>query len=329
MERMNRTAMTRFHAAAVAALIVAAPAIAAAQSDYPARPIRIVVPIPPGATADSLPRIIADRLAVKWGQPVVVENRPGAALNVGAEAVARAEPDGYTLLATPPSPLTVNQSLYARLGYDPSAFVPVTVMATLPNVLMLHPRVPAQTLPELIAYARANPDKLTYASSGNGGTPHLSMELLKTLAGIRLVHVPYKGLAPALTDLLAGHVDMMFDNLGNALGPVTGGRLKALAVGARTRIPALPDVPAMAELFPGFLSTTWFAIVAPPKTPPEIAAKLSSTISGILAQPDVARRFADLSSTPVGSTPEETAAFIKEEQERWQRVITAAGIKPE
>jgi len=329
MERMNRTAMTRFHAAAVAALIVAAPAIAAAQSDYPARPIRIVVPIPPGATADSLPRIIADRLAAKWGQPVVVENRPGAALNIGAEAVARAEPDGYTLLATPPSPLTVNQSLYARLGYDPSAFVPVTVMATLPNVLMLHPRVPAQTLPELIAYARANPDKLTYASSGNGGTPHLSMELLKTLAGIRLVHVPYKGLAPALTDLLAGHVDMMFDNLGNALGPVTGGRLKALAVGARTRIPALPDVPAMAELFPGFLSTTWFAIVAPPKTPPEIAAKLSSTISGILAQPDVARRFADLSSTPVGSTPEETAAFIKEEQERWQRVITAAGIKPE
>ncbi|HKA70410.1 MAG TPA: tripartite tricarboxylate transporter substrate binding protein [Xanthobacteraceae bacterium] len=329
MERLNRTVMTSFHAAAVAALLVAAPATAEAQSDYPARPIRIVVPIPPGATADSLPRIIADKLAAKWGQPVVVENRPGAALNIGAEAVARAEPDGYTLLATPPSPLTVNQSLYARLGYDPSAFVPVTVMATLPNVLMLHPRVPAKTLPELIAYAKANPDKLTYASSGNGGTPHLSMELLKTLADIRLVHVPYKGLAPALTDLVAGHVDMMFDNLGNALGPVTGGRLKALAVGARTRIPALPDVPAMAELFPGFLSTTWFAIVAPPKTPPGIAAKLSSTIAGILAQPDVARRFADLSSTPVGSTPEETAAFIKEEQERWQRVIAAAGIKPE
>src|SRR5262249_29866634 len=267
-----------FRAAAIAALLAVAPTVARAQSDYPSRPIRIIVPLPPGATADSLPRIIADKLVAKWGQPVVVENRPGAALNIGAEAVARAEPDGYTLLATPPSALTVNQSLYARLGYDPSAFVPVTVMATLPNVLMLHPRVPAQTLPELIAYARANPDKLTYASSGNGGTPHLSMELLKTLAGIRLVHVPSRVWAPPLTVFLAGHVDMMSDNLGNALGRVTGGRLKALAVGARTRIPALPDVPAMAELFPGFLSTTWFAIVAPPKTPPEIAAKLSSTI---------------------------------------------------
>jgi tripartite-type tricarboxylate transporter receptor subunit TctC len=312
------------------ALLVATPLPAtAAQDDYPSRPIRIIVPIPAGATADSLPRIIGERLAAKWGHPVVVENRPGAALNIGAEAVARAEPDGYTLLATPPSPLTVNQSLYSRLGYDPGAFTPVTIMAALPNVLMVHPRVGVSSLPGLIAYAKANPDKLTYASSGVGGTPHLSMELLKSVAGIQIVHVPYKGLAPALTDLIAGHVDMMFDNLGNALAPVTSGKLKGLGVGARERIAALPDVPAIAEAFPDFLSTTWFAIVAPPKTPPEIAAKLSSAIGEIIRQPDVAKRFADLSSTPVGSTPAETAAFIAEERERWHKVIAAAGIKPE
>jgi len=309
--------------------LICAPVAGLAQGDYPGRPIRIIVPIPPGATADSLPRIVGEKLAAKWGQPVVVENRPGAALNIGAEAVARAEPDGYTLLATPPSPLTVNQSLYSRLAYDPAAFVPVTVMATLPNVLMIHPRVPVSTLPELIAYAKQNPDRLTYASSGVGGTPHLSMELLKTLAGFQAVHVPYKGLAPALTDLMAGHVDMMFDNLGNAYAPVTSGRLKALGVGSKERIPALPDVPAIAEVFPGFLSTTWFALVAPPGTPPAIAAKLSAAIAGIIREPDVARRFDELSSTPVGSTPAETAAFIREERERWHKVIVAAGIKPE
>ncbi len=312
-----------------AALLAAMPAMATAQSDYPNRAIRIVVPLPPGATADSLPRIIGERLAARWGQPVIVENRPGAALNIGAEAVARAEPDGYTLLATPPSPLTVNGYLYSRLGYDPRAFVPVTVMAQLPNVLMVHPKLGISSMAELIAYARANPDKLTYASSGAGSIPHLTMELLKTRGGIGVVHVPYKGLAPALTDLIAGHVDMMFDNLGNALAPVKSGRLKGLGVGSGERIAALPEMPAIAETFPGFLSTTWFAIVAPPKTPAEIAARLSAAIAEIIRQPDVARRFADLSSTPVGGTPAETASFLRQEQERWQKVIAAAGIKPE
>jgi tripartite-type tricarboxylate transporter receptor subunit TctC len=275
------------------------------------------------------PRIIAEKLSAKWGQPVVIENRPGAAQNIGAEVVARAEPDGYTLLATPPSPLTVNQSLYPRLGYDPDAFVPVTVMAQLPNVLMLHPKIPASTVQELIAYARANPGKLTYASAGSGSTPHLSMELLKSLARVEWVHVPYKGLAPALTDLIAGHVDMMIDNLGNALGPVRSGRLKGLAVGSARRIPQLPDVPAMAEIFPGFLSVTWFAIIAPPGTPAQLAEKLSADIKGAIDLPDVSKKFADLSSTPVGSTPIEAAAFIKEERARWQQVIRDAGIKPE
>jgi tripartite-type tricarboxylate transporter receptor subunit TctC len=324
--------MTRApHLAAVlaAALTIAAAAAAHAQADYPSRTIKIIVPIPPGAAADTLPRIIAEKLSAKWGQPVIIENRPGAALNIGAEAAARAEPDGYTLLASPPPPLAINQSLYPRLAFDPNAFVPITVMASLPNVLMVHPKVPVANLQELIAYAKANPDKLTYASSGNGSTPHLTMELLKSAAGIKIVHVPYRGLAPALTDLRAGHVDMMFDNLGNALNPVRSGALKGLGIGSEKRIAALPDVPAMAETFPGFVSVTWFAMVAPPKTPPEIAAKLSAAIAEALRQPDIAKRIQDMSITPVGSTPAETAAFIKDERERWHKVIVAAGIKPD
>jgi tripartite-type tricarboxylate transporter receptor subunit TctC len=312
-----------------AALFPIVPPSAGAQTAFPSRTIRIVVPVPPGPTADVLPRIIADRLAATWGQPVIVENRPGAALNLGAESVAKAAPDGYTLLAAPPPPLAINQSLYPRLGFDPGAFVPITVMAQSPNVLMVHPKVPASNLWELIAYAKSNPGKLTYASSGAGSTPHLSMELLKSLTGIDLVHVPYKGLGPAMTDLLGGHVNMMLDNLGNAVAPVKAGRLKALGVGSASRVEILPDVPAIAEMFPGFLSVTWFAIVAPPQTSPEIAATLSSAIGEIVRRPDVSSRFAELFSTPVAGTPAETAAFIRAERERWHKVIIAAGIKLE
>jgi tripartite-type tricarboxylate transporter receptor subunit TctC len=313
----------------VTVLVAASAGSLNAQTGYPNRPIRIVVPVPPGPTADILPRIIADRLATAWGQPVIVENRPGAALNLGAESVAKAAPDGYTLLAAPPPPLAINQSLYPRLGFDPAAFVPVTVMAQSPNVLMVHPKIPASNLGELIAYAKANPGKLTYASSGAGSTPHLSMELLRSLTGIELIHVPYKGLGPALTDLLGGHVDMMFDNLGNAAGPAKAGRLNALGIGSARRAQILPNVPAVAEMFPGFLSVTWFAVVAPPQTSSEIAAKLSSAIAEIVRQPDVTARFAELFSTPVAGTPAETAAFIRAERDRWHKVIVAAGIKPE
>ena len=314
---------------AAATLLAVTPMAATAQNDFPYRAVKIIVPIPPGPTADALPRIVADKLSARWRQPVVIENWPGAALNIGAEAAAKAEPDGYTLLATPAPPLAINQSLYPRLGFDPTAFVPVTILAMSPNVLVVNPKIPAASLAELISFGKANPGRLSYASSGNGSTPHLTMELLSTLAGIKLVHVPYKGLGPALTDLLAGHVDLMFDNLGNVLGPIENGKLRGLGVGSGQRVAKLPDIPTMAESFPGFLSVAWFAIVAPPRTPPDIAARLSAAIAEIIQEPDVSKKFADLSSTPVGSTPAETAAFIKEEHGRWRKVIEAAGIRPD
>jgi len=321
---MNKEIMSRLIGAA---LLAAAPAGALAQDNYPSRMIKIILPIPGGGSADILPRIVADKLAARWGRPVIVENRPGGALNIGAEAVAKAEPDGYTLLATPPPPLATNQSLYPKLGFDPNAFVPVTVMAITPNVLVANPKVPFSTIQGLVAFAKANPGKLTYASSGAGSTVHLAMELLKIQTGIEILHVPYKGLVP--TDLLAGRVDLMFNNLGNTLPQIKSGALKVLAVGSEKRLAALPDVPAVSETLSGFVYTTWFAVVAPPKSPPEIAAKLSAAIAEILRLPDVAERIRDLSMTPVGSTPAETAAFIQEERERWRKVIVSAGIKPD
>ena len=295
---MNKRTMRQLVAAAC---LAAASTGAVAQDNYPSRIIRIIVPVPPGTAPDILPRMIAEKLASRWSEPVVVENRPGGALNIGAEAVAKAEPDGYTLLATPPPPLAINQSLYRSLAFDPNAFVPVTVMAATPNVLVANPGVGFSTVPGLIAFAKANPGKLTYASSGVGSTPHLAMELLKIQAGIEIVHVPYKGLVP--TDLLAGHVDLMFNNLGNTLPHIRSGALKVLAVGSEKRLAVLPDVPAVAEILPGFVSTTWFAVVAPPRSSPAIAAKLSAAIAEILRLPDVAKRLQDLTLTPVGSTP--------------------------
>ena len=321
---MNKRTMRQLVAAAC---LAAASTGAVAQDNYPSRIIRIIVPVPPGTAPDILPRMIADKLAARWNEPVVVENRPGGALNIGAEAVAKAEPDGYTLLATPPPPLVINQSLYRNLAFDPNAFVPVTVMAATPNVLVANPGVGFSTVPGLVAFAKANPGKLTYASSGVGSTPHLAMELLKIQAGIEIVHVPYKGLVP--TDLLAGHVDLMFNNLGNTLPHIRSGALKVLAVGSEKRLAVLPDVPAVAEILPGFVSTTWFAVVAPPRSSPAIAAKLSAAIAEILRIPDVGKRLQDLTLTPVGSTPAETAAFIHEERNRWRQVIVSAGIKPD
>lgn len=296
-------------------------------ASYPTKPIHIIVPFPAGGSADVLPRIVAEKLSAKWGQPVIVENRPGAAGNIGAEAVFNAEPDGYTLLSTPPPPLVMNPSLYPKLAFDPLAFVPVSVIAAVPSALLVHPKVSATSVRELIAYARDNPERLNYASQGNGTTSHLTSELFKSLTGVKIVHVPYKGTAPALADLLAGQVDMMFDNLGVSLQHVKAGRLRALAVGSERRIAALPDVPAMAEVLPGFVSSAWFGVVAPPRTSPEIAAKLSAAIAETLTLPDVAKRLVELSAEPLGYSPAQMTALMKEETERWAGVIRTARIK--
>jgi len=311
----------------LAAACVLALAVPAHAQEFPSRPVKIVAPFAAGGSADLIPRIVGERLSAMWGQPVIVENRPGAGGNIAAEYVYRAEPDGYTLLSSPPSTLIINQYLYANLAYDQSHWVPVSVMVAVPNVLLVNPKVAAKSVQELIAYARANPDKLNYASQGNGTTSHLTGEMFKTVAGVRIAHIPYKGSAPALTDLLAGQVEMMFDNLGVSLQHVKSGRLRALAVGSERRVASLPDVPAMSEVLPGFESVTWFGVVAPPKAPMPIAEKISAAIAEALRSPDARKRLADLSAEPIGNTPAQMAAFMRKDAERWREVIRSAGVK--
>jgi tripartite-type tricarboxylate transporter receptor subunit TctC len=313
----------------VTALICVAPSAASAQASYPNRPIKIVVPVSAGGAPDVMARIVADKLTEKLGQPVVIENRPGAGERIGAEFVAKAEPDGYTLLVAPPGTFVLSPLLFSKLAFDPAAFVPVTVLATGHLVLVTGPGIKARTVRELVALATAHPGKLTYASPGVGTPPHLTGEMLKAAAHIQTTHVPYKGLAPALADLLAGHVDFMFDNLANSLAHIREGSLKALAVADRGRIAELPDVPAIAEIYPSVESTSWLGVVAPPKTPPTIAATLSRSIGEIVAMPEVSAKLRALSFTPVGDPPAAMAAFLKEETERWRSVVATAGIKPE
>jgi len=305
-------------------------ATAASGQEWPTKAVRMIVPFPAGGSADLLPRILGEKLAQRWSQPVIVENRPGAAGNIGAAAVFQAEPDGYTLLASPPSPLVINRHLYPALAFDPTQFVPMAVIAAIPNVLLVHPKLAVNSLADLIAYAKEHPGKLNYASQGNGTTSHLTTELLITMVGgLRMTHVPYKGSAPALADLLAGQADLMFDNLGVSLPHVKSGKLKALAVASPRRFRGLPDVPALAETLPGFESVAWFAIVGPPKTPGAIAAKVAGGVTESLRNPDVQRRLADLSADPLGLGPAESATFMKQESERWSAVIRAAGVKLE
>jgi len=300
----------------------------ATAQEWPSKPVRIIVPFPAGGSADLLPRVVGEKLSEKWGQPVVVENRPGAAGNIGADAVFKAEPDGYTLLSAPPPPLVINRLLYPKLSYDSTQFAPVSVIAAIPNVLLVHPKVAANSVAELVSYARSNPGKLNYASQGSGTTSHLTAELFKSMAGnLQITHVPYKGTAPALADLLGGQVEMMCDNLGVSLPHIRSGKLKALAVASAKRVAGLPGVPTMAETLPGFEAVAWFGVVGPPKTPAAIAEKVSSSIREILALPDVQRRFADISAEPMGLSPAETAAFMKLETERWGAVIRAAGVR--
>jgi tripartite-type tricarboxylate transporter receptor subunit TctC len=296
--------------------------------DWPSKTVRIIVPFPAGGSADLLPRVVAEKLSEKWGQPVIVENRPGAAGNIGADVVYRAEPDGYTLLSGPPPPLVINRLLYPKLSYDSSQFVPMTVIAAIPNVLLVHPKTNVKTVQEFIALAKANPGKLNYASQGSGSTSHLTAELFKSMAGgLKITHVPYKGTAPALADLLAGQIEMMCDNLGVSLPHVKSGKLRALGVASSKRVRSLPDVPTLAETLPGFESVAWFGIVGPPGTPAAIAEKMASGVAEALRQPDVQKRLAQLSAEPMGLTPAQTAAFMKQETERWGAVIRSAAVK--
>jgi tripartite-type tricarboxylate transporter receptor subunit TctC len=306
------------------ALVLGLPARA---QEFPSRPIKIIVPFAPGASTDVIARLVGGKLREKWGQPVIVENRGGDGGNIGAAEVFNAKPDGYTLLVSPPSTLVINKSLYAKLTYDSDLFVPVTVIATVPTVLVVYPKLSANSVPELIALLKAKPERLNYGSQGNGSTAQLTTEMFKSRAGVRITHVPYKGAAPALTDLVAGHVDMMFANLASALPLIRSGQLRAIGVASEKRNAFLPGVPAMSEVLPGFFSETWIGMVAPPKTPHEIASKISAVIADTLKLSDVAKVIADLSADPVGSTPAEMAVFVKQEGERWGGVIRSAGAK--
>jgi tripartite-type tricarboxylate transporter receptor subunit TctC len=311
------------------ALIALVPATALSQGDFPRRAVKFVVPVPPGNMLDSMPRIIGEKLSARWGQPVVVENRPGAASNLGTEAVFKSEPDGYTLLVSPPGPLSVSQHVYPKLGFDPTAFVPVSTLIQFPFILVVNAKAPDTTLADFIARAKKNPGKVSFGSPGVSSTPHLQMERFAAAAGIKFVHVPYPGLAPAMRDLIAGHIDAIFDTPGNVLPHVASGGVRALAVTGPKRIPELPKVPAIAESLPGIVHTDWFAVVAPPKTPAEIATRLSQQIAETMKQPDVAKRIADFTVTAVGGSPAETAALIKRESELYRGLIASAGIKIE
>ncbi|MGA7184672.1 MAG: tripartite tricarboxylate transporter substrate binding protein [Pseudolabrys sp.] len=296
--------------------------------DYPDRAVKIVVPFPAGGTADAVPRIVGDWLSRKWGQPVVIENRTGAAGNIGAEAVYRSPPDGYTLLSAPPPPLVINQNLYPKLGYDPTKFEPIIVMAQVPNALIVNPNtIKASSLPELIDYLQQNPGKVTSATQGNGTTSHLTSELFQLMAKVTLRHVPYRGSAPALQGLLAGDVDLMFDNLGVSLPLAEAGKLKLLAVASATRMPSLPNVPTIAALLPGFEAVAWYGIVAPPNTPKAIIDKINADANEALRQPEVQDSLKKLSAEIFGGSVDKTAKYMRDEIERWDHVIKAADIK--
>lgn len=298
-----------------------------AEGNYPNRPIRVIVCVPAGGGVDTVTRIVADGLQKRFGQPVVVENRAGAAGNIGADVVYHSDPDGYTLLAAQASPLTINPLLYKKMNFDPTLFEPVAIMTLIPNVLMVRPDFPAKTAQEFIAYAKANPGKINYASQGIGTTSHLTAALFETVTDIKLVHVPYKGTAPALNDLIASHVDIIFMELASATKLHESGRARILAVATEKRIASLPDIPTVGEVAgKNFNSRAWNAIVAPPKTPTAIVAKLNKAINEVLKSPRAQAYFAKFNLQAAGGSPAEAAAFIRQETEVWGDVIKEAHV---
>ena len=302
----------------------------AAQQPYPSKPIRIVVPYPPGGFNDTLGRVLAEKFQKAWGQAVLVDNKPGANTVIGTDAVAKAAPDGYTLLVVA-FPFAVTPSLIRNLPYDTLRdFAPVALCAQSPNILVANPELPVKSVAELIALAKAKPDGLSYASTGNGSSNHISMELFQTLEGVKLVHVPYKGSAPAVVDLLSGQVQVMFDNAPNVMPQVRAGKLRALAQTGATRSAVAPEVPTVAESgVPGYELTVWFGLVAPSGTPRDIVNKLNAEVLKILALPDVRERFLALGVEPLGSTPEEFGTHIRAQMDKWAKVVKDAGVKAE
>ena len=311
-----------------AALLTAGPAGAqSSAADYPGKPVKIIVNVAPGGGVDTAARIVGEKLRARLGQPFVVENRPGAGGNIGAEAVFQSEPDGYTLLSSSPSPLAINGWLYKKLNFDPAGFEPVAMMSRIPNVLVVRHDFPAKTVQDFIAYAKANPGKLTYASQGIGTASHLTAELFMTLTGSRLVHVPYKGTAVALTDLVAGHVDLSFIQLSAVHELHRSGKAWVLAIAADKRAEILPEIPTMAEA--GLLevvSETWNAISAPPKTAGPVIVKLNQAINEVLREPEVLARFRELQVLVGGGGVPETRKFVEDQRTLWGKVIQAAGV---
>jgi tripartite-type tricarboxylate transporter receptor subunit TctC len=324
--------MTRWVGGIAAALVaVLAWSGGVAAQDYPNRTVKIIVPFPPGGTADAMPRIVADFLTRKWGQPVIIENRAGAGGNVGAEAAYHSDPDGYTLFASPPPPLVINQNLYPKLNFDPAQFIPLAVMGKVPNALLTNsPRLKdIKTVAEFVAYAKAHPGQLNSGTQGVGTTAHLTSELFAQKAGIKFQHIHYRGSAPEMQDLIAGNIDVAFDNVGAAGRLIQGGTIRALGLATEKPMAAFPGVPVIKDTVPGFVVVTWFALVAPPKVPQPIIEKLHADINAALNDPGVKQKLENLSAEVTTGSLADTAAFFKAEVDTWHNVIKSANVKLE
>lgn len=324
---MTRYSLTRLLLTLTLSMPLLSFAARAADETYPSQTIKIIVPFPAGGTADALPRLVAEKLRQKWGQPVIIENKTGAGGNIGAESVANSAPDGYTLLASPPGPIAINEGLYKKLTFRPSDLMPITLLGTAPNVVDVRSDFPAKTIRELIDYAKANPEKVTFASQGNGSTSHLTAMLFQNLTQTRMTHIPYRGTAPALQDIMVGTVDVFFDNLGSSLSLHQGEKLRILAVCSPEPTPMLPNIPTVRESgVSDFSSVTWFALMAPKDTSQAIVEKLNAAVTEILREPDVKSRFEILGVQPAPMESKATAAFIESERTRWGDIIRSARI---
>lgn len=324
---MNIASARNLHAAVLVTLAIAAICNSAAAQTYPVKAVRIVVGYPPGGPTDVLARIVAQKLTESWSQQVLVDNRPGASGMIGAELTVRAAPDGYTLLMVPVT-YAVTPSLYPKMSYDAAKdLAPVAQVAAAPFMLVVHPTLPVNTVKDLIALARSRPGQLNYASASTGGMPHLAGELFNTMTGVKMVHIPYKGAAPATTDLLAGQVSLMFNNMLSAMPHVKSGRLRAVAVTSSRRSAALPNLPAIAETVPGYEASGWYAALAPAATPRDLIARINGDINRVMKMPDVAQRLAGDGVEAVGTTPEQFGIYLRQEIAKWGKVVQASGAK--